>query len=94
MIKGLRARVICWKTILSLLQNKEKHTLSVFLQEAKGSTDQENTGEGSEILERGVSGYSNRPTRGFMANGILQPGRLLFREKAKVRKAPTVQQKE
>lgn len=58
MRKRLRARVICWKTILSFLQNKEKRTLSFFLQEAKGSADQENTGEGSEILEKGVSRIS------------------------------------
>lgn len=68
--------------------------LFFFSPRIQGSKDQENTGEGSKILERGVSRYSNMPTRGFMANEILQSDRLSFREKAKGRKAPTIQQKE
>lgn len=73
------------------LQNKKQHTLSF---SPTSPVLCRELGKGLKYWRGEWAGYSSRPTRGFMANGIPQLDRLSFREKAKWRKATTTQWKE
>lgn len=62
---------------------RKRSTSCLPLQQAKCSTDQENAGEGSEILKRGVSRIFEQANKRIYGSWDTQPARLSFRGKVK-----------